>query len=149
MAKSAATMQEYLDALPPERRAVVAAVRDVILEHLPLGYQESFQNGMISYVIPLERYPETYNRQPLTYLTLAAQKNHYALYLMSVYQDPEQEAWLRDQFARAGKKFDMGKSCLRFRRLNDLPLDAIGRLVAQTSPDAFITRYETIRQRVR
>ena len=88
MAKSnAATVQEYLDELPEDRRAVVAAVRDVVLRHLPKGYGENMNWGMISYEIPLERYPDTYNGQPLSYMALAAQKNHYALYLMCFYGD--------------------------------------------------------------
>ena len=143
----AATVAEYLDELPDERRAVVSAVREVILEHLPEGYEETMNWGMISYEIPLERYPDTYNGQPLSYVGLAAQKRHYALYLMSVYQDPAQEAWLKDVFEEAGKKLDMGKSCLRFKKLEDLPLEAIGRLVAGTGPDQFIARYEASRKR--
>jgi len=79
-------------------------------------------------------------------MALAAQKNYYALYLMCVYQSPSREAWLKEQFAQAGKKLDMGKSCLRFRALDDLPLDAIGQLVASVTPEAFIADYEAARQ---
>lgn len=144
---SAPTVEEYLATLPDERRTVVAAVRDAVLRSLPEGYQETVQSGMISYVVPLERYPATYNKQPLAYVSLAAQKSHYALYLICAYQNPQQAEWLREQFAQAGKKFDMGKSCLRFRTLADLPLDAIGELVASTPPDAFIASYEAARER--
>jgi hypothetical protein len=148
MAKSSATtVEEYLAELPAERRAVVAAVRDVVRRHLPEGYQETMNWGMISYEVPLERYPDTYNGQPLNYAALAAQKNYYALYLPSVYQSPEQEAWLREEFAKARKRLDLGKSCVRFKRLEDLPLDAIGRVVGSTSPEQFIARYEAGRQR--
>jgi hypothetical protein len=143
----ASTVQEYLDQLPEERRAVVSAVRDVVVRHLPAGYREVMNWGMISYEIPLERYPDTYNGQPLSYVALAAQKNHFALYLMCVYGDPVQEAWLREQFKKAGKKLDMGKSCVRFRKLEDLPLDAIGRVVGGTTPEKYIARYEAIRQK--
>ena len=147
MAKSSAvTVQDYLDELPEERRAVVSAVREVILEHLPDGYSESMNWGMISYEVPLERYPETYNGQPLCYLALAAQKNYYALYLMSVYQGSGEESWLRGEFKKAGKKLDMGKSCLRFRKLEDLPLEAIGQIVASTPPDKHIEHYEASRR---
>jgi hypothetical protein len=138
----ATTVDEYLRELPAERRAVVSAVRDLILRHLPAGYREAMASGMIGYGIPLERYPNTYNKQPLGYAALAAQKNHYALYLMGVYQDPAQEARLKEAFARAGKQLDMGKSCVRFRALEDLPLDAIGELIASTPPEAHIARYE-------
>ena len=144
---SAATVEEYLQELPPERREVVSAVRDVVLRNLPEGYRESMSFGMIGYGIPLERYPDTYNKQPLAYAGLAAQKNHYALYLMCVYQDPPTEAAFREEFARAGKKLDMGKSCVRFRRLDDLPLDVVGRTIAATPPEELIRQYEASRRR--
>jgi hypothetical protein len=102
--------------------------------------------GMISYEISLEVYPSTYNGQPLSYAGLAAQKNHYALYLMAVYGDPAREARLREGFAQAGKKLDMGKSCVRFRRLEDLPLDVIGEVIASTPPDELIATYERSRR---
>src|SRR5919107_235015 len=121
----AATVEEYLAELPEERRAVVAAVRDAVRRRLPAGYEERMSWGMISYEVPLERYPTTYNGQPLVYIALAAQKGHYALYLTSPSQDPAQAAWLKAEFARAGKKLDMGKSCLRFRSLADVPLDVL------------------------
>ncbi len=148
MARSnAATVQEYLDELPEERRAVVSAVRDVVLRNLPRGYREVMNYGMISYEIPLERYPDTYNGQPLSYASLAAQKNHYALYLMCVYGSPELEAWLREEFNKAGMKLDMGKSCLHFRKLEDLPLEAIGRVVARVAPEKYIARYEEMKRK--
>src|SRR4051794_30976735 len=106
----ATTVDDYLTELPEERRAVVSAVRDLVLRHLPPAYRECMNWGMISYEIPLERYPDTYNGQPLSYVALAAQKNHYALYLSCVHSDPERDAWLREQFSAAGKKLDMGKS---------------------------------------
>lgn len=92
----AATLAEYLDELPEERRAVVARVRQTVLDHLPAGYQETMRWGMISYEIPLERYPNTYNGQPLAYIGLAAPKRHYALYLMGAYADSAQERPLRE-----------------------------------------------------
>jgi len=144
---NAATVSEYLHALPDDRRAVVSAVRDVILEHLPAGYQESMSWGAISYEVPLSRYPKTYNGQPLSYAALAAQKNYYALYLMGAYVgDGEPARLLKDGFAKAGKKLDMGKSCVRFKTLDDLPLDVIGRVVASTPPDAFIREYEKVKR---
>lgn len=146
MARGEATsVDAYLAELPDDRRAVVAAVRKTILDHLPDGYVEGMAYGMIGYAIPLSRYPDTYNGQPLGYIALAAQKNYYALYLNGVYQDPEQLDHLRKAFAAAGKKLDMGKSCVRFRRLEDLPLNAIGEIVASTPPAAFIATYEAVR----
>jgi hypothetical protein len=148
MARSgAATAEEYLLELPEDRRAVVAVVRDVVLRNLPEGYVEAVRWGMLSYEVPLERYPSTYNGQPLGYAALAAQKSHYALYLTCVYADPERGAQLEEEFRKAGKRLDMGKSCLRFRRLDDLPLDGVGRVIAGTPPAEFIELYEASRRR--
>lgn len=147
MAKSTAvTVDQYLAELPAERRAVIATVREIILHHLPPGYQETINWGMISYEIPLAQYPTTYNGQPLSYIALAAQKNYYALYLSRVNGDAQQEALLKDAFAQAGKKLDMGKACLRFRKLADVPWDAIGAIVASTAPQQYIAHYEAARQ---
>ena len=146
VSSNAATVQEYLDELPPERRAVIEKVREVILANLPEGYRETMNWGGIAYEVPLERYPKTYNKQPLAYIGLAAQKNHYALYLMCIYGDREAEQALAEAYARAGKKLDMGKSCLRFKKLDALPLDVIGRVVASVDPDAYIRKYEAARQ---
>lgn len=142
-----ATAEEYLSGLAEDRREVVAAIRQLILANLPEGYQETVSWGMISYSVPLKRYPKTYNGQPLSYIALASHKSYISLYLMSVYGDPQQEAWLTDAFVRAGKKLDMGKSCLHFRKLEDLPLDVISEVVASTTPDQYIARYEASRKR--
>jgi len=141
---NAATVEEYLEELPPERRAVIAEVRETILENLPAGYVEKMR-GAISYEVPLEDYPDTYNGQPLNYLALAAQKQYYAFHTTCVYEDPEQEKILREVFEKIGKKPDMGKSCVRFRKLENIPLDVIGKLVASTPPEKFIARYEASR----
>jgi hypothetical protein len=147
MASSRATTpEEYLSELPADRRTVLAKVRDVIKRNLPRGYRESMNWGMLCYNIPLEDYPDTYNGQPLGYVCLAAQKNYFSLYLTALYQDRKQEAWLKEEFRKAGKKLDMGKSCVRFKSLDDLPLDVIGKAVASTPPDAFIAQYEAIRK---
>ncbi len=148
MVKSrATTVEEYLAELPEDRRAVIAEVRKLILEHLPAGYQERMNWGMITYEIPLERYPKTYNEQPLGYVALAAQKQYYALYLMGVYGDSEQEKALRQAYAAAGKRLDIGKSCLRFRKLEDLLVEPIAEIVASTPPEVMIAQYEASRQR--
>jgi uncharacterized protein DUF1801 len=141
------TVAKYLASLPPERRKVVAAVRKVVLKHLPAGYRETMGWGMINYGIPLEVYPDTYNGQPLCYAALAAQKNHYALYLMCAYADPKQVATLEKAYARIGKRMDMGKSCLRFKRLEDLPLEAVGKVIASSPPKKYIATYEKNRPR--
>ena len=143
----AATPEEYLESLPEDRREVVSIVRDVVRRNLPEGYEESMGWGMLCWGIPLERYPNTYNGQPLGYVALAAQKGHYSLYLMGVYADPEGPGQLEQGFAKAGKKLDMGKSCVRFRKLEDLPLDVIGEAVAKVTPEAYIAHYEAARER--
>ena len=139
---AAATVDEYLAELPPARADVVRAVRDVIVEHLPAGFAETMNWGMISYEIPLERHPDTYNSRPLQALGLAAQSRHYALYLNTVYSSPALGQRLREAYAAAGRKLDMGKSCLRFKGLDDIDLDVIGELVAAVGPDDFIATYE-------
>ena len=144
-AKSASTVEEYLAELPEERREVVSRVRKVVLKNLPKGYRESVSWGMISYEIPLEKYPDTYNKKPLCYVALAAQKNYYALYLMGAYAKPGQAEALAAAFAKAGKKLDMGKSCLRFKKVEDLPLDAIGKIIAGVPPDEMIQYARTAR----
>ena len=111
VSSAAATVEAYLAELPPERRAVVATVRALVNAHLPEGYVEGMHWGMIGWVIPLSRYPVTYNKQPLIYAALAAQKNNYALYLMCAYSDSQVERDLRAAYAAAGLKLDMGKSC--------------------------------------
>src|SRR5262249_28032401 len=103
----ATTVKEYLDNLPEDRRAVVAAVRKVIRRHLPKGYQEAINWGMISYEVPFKLYPDPPNGQPLSYLGLAAQKNHFALYAMCVCGGGQRGDWLKEEFAKAGKKLDM------------------------------------------
>ena len=139
---SATTVDAFLAALPDERRAVIEAVRAVIRKNLPEGYVESVSSGMLSYEIPLETYPNTYNRKPLGYVALAAQKNGYSLYLIGPYVDPAQAEELKAAFAAAGKKLDMGKSCVRFRKLEDLELTAIARTIASMPPQTFIKRHE-------
>ncbi|MGD2120485.1 MAG: DUF1801 domain-containing protein [Gemmatimonadota bacterium] len=142
----ASTVEEYLQELPAERREVVSSVRDVILENLPDGYQETMNWGMIAYEVPLERYPDTYNKQPLMYMALAAQKSHYAVYSSGVYMDPRGEDWVRTEFEKAGKKLDMGKSCIRFKTLGHLPLKVVGEIAGAQEVDEFIRVYEKSRE---
>ena len=131
----------YLASVPEERREAISTVRDVILQNLPAGYVEMIAYKMLCYVIPLERYPDTYNGQALQYAALANQKNYMSVYLTTVYGDPEAEAWFREGFAKAGKKLDMGKSCVRFKKLDDLPLDVIGQAIARLSVEDYIRTF--------
>lgn len=145
VSSKAPTVTDYLAELPPERRAVVATVRDLVNRNLPSGYVETMRWGMITWEIPLARYPVNYNGQPLSYAALAAQKNNYALYLMQAYADPVHEDQLRRAYAAAGKRLDMGKSCLRFRRLDELVEGAVAAVIASASVDDYIARYERTR----
>lgn len=146
MARSTATTPEaYLAELPDDRRRELAALRDLVLRALPAGYREEMRWGMISYEVPLERYAGTYNGQPLSYLALAAQKSHLALYLNCAYADPARREWLEGRFREAGKKMDMGKACLRFRRAADLPLESLAELIADIPPEGCIRMYEAAR----
>lgn len=143
MRSDAGTVDHYLADLPAERRQAIGAVRAVILAHLPPGYDEVMEYGMISYVVPLERYPHTYNGKPLGVAALASQKRHMSLYLMGI--SGERDARFREAYRATGKRLDMGKSCVRFRRLEDLPLDLVGEAIAASPVDDFIASYERSR----
>ena len=132
------TVAAYLASLPADRRAEVARVRRVITKHLPKGYKEAMGWGMIIWSVPHRIYPDTYNGQPLCYAALAVQKGHSSLYLMSVYGSKTLAAQLKAGFKKAGKKLNMGKSCIRFRRAEDLDLDTIGKIVAKVPVSKYI-----------
>lgn len=141
------TPEAYIAGLSPEWQEAIGEVRRVILSNLPDGYEEGMQHGMICYYIPLERYPGTYNKKPLSIATLGSQKHHMALHLMGVYSDPELNAWFRGRFLKSGRKLDMGKSCVRFKKLEDLPLDVVGEAISSVPPEKFIECYEAARTR--
>jgi len=141
----ASTVDEYLASLPPDRRDAIEAVRKVILDNLPPGFEEGMQYGMIAYFVPLSRYPKTYNGQPLTVAALASQKGYMSVYLMSVYGSAELGSWFEESYRDTGKKLDMGKSCVRFKRLADLPLELVGEAIGKVGVDDFIATQEAIR----
>jgi hypothetical protein len=145
MRSDAQTVEDYLEGLPEERRAAISLVRDLVNEHLPDGYVERMGYGMISWGIPLEDYPSTYNKQPLTIASLAAQKNYMSLYLMGCYTDGPEEKRLRERYDEAGLRLDLGKCCLRFKRLADVHLDAVAEAVEAVPPEELIRRYEESR----
>lgn len=147
MRSEAETVEEYLAELPPERRSTVSAVRELVGEALPPGYEERMNWGMIAWEVPLERYPDTYNGQPLLVAALASQKRHCSLYLHGVYMDPERLRRLQEGFAEAGLKLDMGKSCVRFKSPDDLPAEVIREVVGSMESDDFIALYESSRRR--
>lgn len=142
MQSQAKTVQEYLSDLPNERLDAIETVRDVILDNLPDGFEEVMNWGMITYQVPLSRYPDTYNKQPLMLAALASQKNHMAVYLTGVYANDEGRKRFTTAYKDTGKRMDMGKSCVRFRRLDDLPVELIGEAIAEYSVDEFINLTE-------
>jgi uncharacterized protein YdhG (YjbR/CyaY superfamily) len=146
MRSEATSVDEYLANLPEERRVAVETVRDTILTNLPDGYEEKMNWGMITYQVPLEVFPDTYNGQPLMYAALASQKNHMAVYLTSVYALPGKAEEFEAAYRATGKRYDMGKSCVRFRKLDDLPLNLIGRTIAAVDLKTFVADFEDARQ---
>lgn len=147
MRGTAESIEEFLAALDPDRRADVERVRRTILDHLPEGFEEGFNWGMITYQVPLERYPDTYNGQPLMVAALAAQKRHLSLYLIGIYADEEARDRFEEAYRATGKRYDVGKSCVRFRTLDDLPLDLVGESIASMTVEGFIEKTEAARQR--
>ena len=145
MQSEAATVADYLAELAPDRRAAIETVRDEILANLPEGYEEAMNSGMITCQVPLATFPDTYNGKPLMYAGLASQKNHMAVYLIAMYaEEITREAFLA-AYRATGKRVDVGKSCVRFKKLEDLPLDLIGETIAGTPLHTFVTKTEAAR----
>jgi uncharacterized protein YdhG (YjbR/CyaY superfamily) len=144
---SAATADDYIAEQEPARAAELRRVRDMVNSALPPGYVERMSWGMISWEVPLEVSGPTYNGQPLVYAALAAQKNHNALYLNCTYGSAERTARLAEASAAAGKKLDMGKSCVRFRIADDLPLHVLATEIGSTPPAEFVTLTQSLRAR--
>ena len=142
----AKTVPEYLAGLPADRKKLVSATRTLVRKHLPKGFREEIGWGAVTWVVPLSKFPDTYNQQPLCYVALAAQKNYVSLYLMMAYGDPKKYAWLKSQFKKAGKKMDMGKSCLHFNSLTDIPVAAVAQLIESYTPAQWIAIYEKSRK---
>ncbi len=140
-----ATVQDYLASLPEDRREALQAVRKVILKNLPKGYEEGIQYGMIGYFVPHSIYPDGYHcdpKQPLPFGGLASQKNHMSMYLFCLYCDPEGKDRFVREWKATGKKLDMGSSCIRFKKLEDVPLDVLGAAIKRTPVKDFIAVYE-------
>ena len=149
VSSNASSVEAYLAEQTPERREALEAVRAVILQNLPHGIEEGMQNGMIGYYIPLARYPVTYNGQPLSVAALASQKQHLSLYLNCVYIDAERAKRFEAAYKANGKKLNMGKSCVRFKHLDDLPLDVVAHEIADMSVEEYLARYEAVRAQTR
>jgi uncharacterized protein YdhG (YjbR/CyaY superfamily) len=147
MTSSATSVAEYLAGLPEDRREAISAVRQAILDHLPEGYEEGMQYGMIGYYVPHSIYPAGYHcdkKQPLPFIGLGSQKNFMAVYAFCIYIDQPVYDWFTDEYKKSGKRMDMGKSCVRFRKLDDLPVDLIGQVVKKFPVDKFVAAYEAL-----
>jgi hypothetical protein len=145
MQSKAKTVAEYMASLPADRREALAAVRTTILANLDRGFEEGMSYGMIGYHVPHALFPAGYHcdpKQPLPYAGLASQSGHMSLYLMGVYFDPADAKWLATEWKKAGKKLDMGKSCIRFKKLEDVPLDVVAAAIRRMPLAKYVGMYE-------
>jgi len=148
MQSKAKTVTQYLAELPADRRKAIEQVRNVILKNLPKGYEEMMQYGMIGYAVPLSLYPPGYHckkDEPLPFLSLASQKNNMALYMFCLYVDEKDKTQFQKEYKASGKKLEMGKSCIRFKKPEDLALDVIGKVIARMPVKKHIEIYEKAR----
>jgi uncharacterized protein YdhG (YjbR/CyaY superfamily) len=140
------TPQDYIDSLPEDRKAAVSKLREVILKNLPRGFSETISYGMLGYVVPHSIYPPGYHcdtKLPLPFISIASQKNFVALYHMGIYADLELLNWFTAEFPKHSKaKLDMGKSCIRFKKPDQIPFDLIGELASKFTPERWIDLYE-------
>ncbi len=139
------TPAQYIASLPADRAKTIATVRAFVNKHIPRGYEECLVWGTIGWTIPLSRYPDTHNQQPICYVAVSSQKNYCSLYLLGAFWSASQLEQLKAAFKAAGKKLDMGKCCLQFKTPDDLPLAAIGKLIAAISSEKWIEIYEQSR----
>lgn len=147
MQSGAATVAEYVKSLPPDRREAIEALRKVILANIDPIIEEGMSYGMIGYYIPHRHYPPGYHctpELPLPYAGLASQKNHLSYYTMAIYGDEKEVDWFKSEWKKTGKKMDMGKSCIRFKKLDDLPLELIAASLRRTPAAKFIEQYERV-----
>ena len=147
MAAKPTTVKEYIDSLPPDRRAAIKKVRAAVNKGLPKGYKEGIQYGMPGWFIPHSIYPAGYHcdpKQPVPFAGLASQKNYMSLYLMCIYGNAKHKAWFEKEWRKTGKRLDMGKSCIRFKSADDVPLDLITEAVARVPVDAFLAEYQQV-----
>lgn len=151
MATPILTPQEYIDSLPEERKKAISEIRIALLTHLPKGFEETINDGMIGYVVPHALYPAGYHvnpQLPLPFINLANQKNYIALYHMGLYADKPMLDWFVQEYSKQQSgKLDMGKSCIRFKKWDQLPLALIGQLATKYSPKQWIALYEKMLQR--
>jgi len=148
MQSKAATPDEYLETLPDDCKSVMSELRKVIKKNLPKGFKEVMSYGMVGYVVPHSTYPNGYHcdpKLPLPFLNIASQKNFIAVYHMGIYSDPKLLEWFVTEFPKHSKtKFDMGKSCIRFKKPADIPFALIGELASKMTPEQWIEKYESV-----
>ena len=146
MQSKAATVDDYIAELPEDRKSALAQLRKVVKKNLPKGFKEGMGYGMMGYSVPHSKYPAGYHcnpADPLPFMGIASQKNFIAVYHMGVYADPKLLKWFTDAHAKASpKKLDMGKSCIRYKKMEDIPFDLIGELASKMTPDDWIAMYE-------
>jgi uncharacterized protein YdhG (YjbR/CyaY superfamily) len=151
MQSNVATVEEYVAGLPGERQKTIIEIRKTIKKNLPRGFKECFAYGMIGYVVPLSTYPAGYHcnpAMPLGFMCLASQKNYIALHHMGIYGDPKLLKWFTDEYAKAEVgKLDMGKGCIRFKKMDKIPYKLIGELCSKVTMEEWIKRYERIIKR--
>lgn len=147
MQSNASTPDEYIDSLPDDRKSAISELRKVIRENLPAGFTEEMSYGMLGYVIPHSIYPDGYHctpSLPLPFMNVASQKNFIAVYHMGIYADEDLLKWFTGEYSKLVKsKLDMGKSCLRFKKLNEIPFKLIGELASKMTPQEWISIYES------
>ena len=145
--RPALTVDQWLASVPAERKDAINAVRDAVNRHLPQGYEETVDWGMLAWVVPLATLPNTYNGRPLMLAALGAHTKVMTLYLMTVYGDPKLKREFETAYKRSGKKLDMGGCCVHFKKLDDLPLDVVGDTIARVAVDQYVERYESSRSK--
>lgn len=143
---AANTVDEYVEAIPEDRKEAFSKLRSVILDNLPDGFEETISYNFPSYVVPHSRYPAGYHckpEEPLPFLSIASQKHFIGFYHMGIYARPDILAWFKDEYSKRNiGKLDMGKSCIRFKKLDKIPYDLLGELVTKISVDDWIDTYE-------
>ncbi len=152
MTSKANSPEEYVQELPEERKAIIQKLRKTILDNLPDGFEETMSYGMIGYVIPHSVYPKGYHctpKLPLPFINIASQKNFVALYHMGIYADKDLLNWFTSAYKKiSGRKLDIGKNCIRFKKTEDIPYNLIAELVSKITPQGWIQTYEeTIKQK--
>lgn len=148
MQSKATTADQYISELPEDRQEVMKKLRETVKSNLPIGFEETMQYGMISYVVPHSIYPDGYHCKPtdaLPFLSIASQKNHIAFYHSGVYADPELLDWFVNEYPNhATGKLDMGKSCVRFKNPKNIPFDLLGELSSKITVEQWIEKYESV-----